>query len=324
MFHSREVKEQLQQAENLRVQAQQYEQTFQSVSSDTAEAQMDVDQIQMSAAKMDRSLTKVVDYARDTKEDQQMMEQGLQDTIERMRQDGLYIQQLQQAYESDLDFLEAQKTALMELMEQSKHYTGLSKAVAEGVDRERSDVKRMSGQLSSLQQFTGTISSIALQAAIDAGRMGEDGSAFVQSAEQIRSLAEVFGEQAQEIVLVAADLQDEITEIHQQVHQFISLLKDNNRMLSRLTADATEWNQKKKPEPWDVTLTGEIEELQEFRDTVSEDLSYQEGILEEMERIGNCYMEQQESAAHMEQIIAHMKGSLTATENEQRDNSDKE
>lgn len=64
MFHSKEVKQQLQQAETLGRQVETYEAMLQTAASDVAEAQMDVDQLQMSAAKMDRSLTKVVGYAK--------------------------------------------------------------------------------------------------------------------------------------------------------------------------------------------------------------------------------------------------------------------
>ena len=78
MFHSKEVKQQLQQAETLGRQVETYEAMLQTAASDVAEAQMDVDQLQMSAAKMDRSLTKVVGYAKDTRDDQQVMEDGIQ------------------------------------------------------------------------------------------------------------------------------------------------------------------------------------------------------------------------------------------------------
>ena len=57
---------------------------------------MDVDQMQMSATKMDRSLTKVVDYAKDTRDDQQVMEQGLQETVDTLRQESLQMQQLEE------------------------------------------------------------------------------------------------------------------------------------------------------------------------------------------------------------------------------------
>ena len=47
MFHSKEVKQQLQQAETLGRQVETYEAMLQTAASDVAEAQMDVDQLQM-------------------------------------------------------------------------------------------------------------------------------------------------------------------------------------------------------------------------------------------------------------------------------------
>lgn len=104
MFHSKEVKQQLQQAETLGRQVETYEAMLQTAASDVAEAQMDVDQLQMSAAKMDRSLTKVVGYAKDTRDDQQVMEDGIQECVEVLRQDSLQVGQILEKVPSILIF----------------------------------------------------------------------------------------------------------------------------------------------------------------------------------------------------------------------------
>ena len=86
-------------------------------------------------------------------------------------------------------------------------------------------------QMSGLEKFTGTISALALQAAIDAGRLGDEGADFIRSAEQIRSLAEVFGGQIDRTPLEQAEYisRRRSREMSGQIHQFISLLKDNNQ-----------------------------------------------------------------------------------------------
>ena len=142
MFHSKEVKQQLQQAETLGRQVETYEAMLQTAASDVAEAQMDVDQLQMSAAKMDRSLTKVVGYAEDTRDDQQVMEDGIQECVEVLRQDSLQVGQILEKSAKHTDFLHQQETALTDLMEQSKQYTGLAKAVWEGCNKVTCEDKR--------------------------------------------------------------------------------------------------------------------------------------------------------------------------------------
>ena len=297
MFHSKEVKQQLQQAETLGRQVETYEAMLQTAASDVAEAQMDVDQLQMSAAKMDRSLTKVVGYAKDTRDDQQVMEDGIQECVEVLRQDSLQVGQILEKSAKHTDFLHQQETALTDLMEQSKHYTGLAKSVSEGSNKETSEIKRL------MEQMSG-----ALQAAIDAGRLGDEGADFIRSAEQIRSLAEVFGGQLSDTLEQAENLQKEITEMSGQIHQFISLLKDNNRALSKMATDVSRYNAgQTDTESPEASMAGLIETLQEYQGRVTDDISRQECILEEMEKIGTCYIEQEESTTHLEQTVAHMK-----------------
>ena len=193
-------------------------------------------------------------------------------------------------------------------MEQSKHYTGLAKSVSEGSNKETSEIKRLMEQMSGLEKFTGTISALALQAAIDAGRLGDEGADFIRSAEQIRSLAEVFGGQLSDTLEQAENLQKEITEMSGQIHQFISLLKDNNRALSKMATDVSRYNAgQTDTESPEASMAGLIETLQEYQGRVTDDISRQECILEEMEKIGTCYMEQEESTTHLEQTVAHMK-----------------
>lgn len=308
MFHSKEVKQQLQQAETLGRQVETYEAMLQTAASDVTEAQMDVDQLQMSAAKMDRSLTKVVGYAKDTRDDQQVMEDGIQECVEVLRQDSLQVGQILEKSAKHTDFLHQQETALTDLMEQSKHYTGLAKSVSEGSNKETSEIKRLMEQMSGLEKFTGTISALALQAAIDAGRLGDEGADFIRSAEQIRSLAEVFGGQLSDTLEQAENLQKEITEMSGQIHQFISLLKDNNRALSKMATDVSRYNAgQTDTESPEASMAGLIETLQDYQGRVTDDISRQECILEEMEKIGTCYMEQEESTTHLEQTVAHMK-----------------
>ena len=315
MFHSKEVKQQLQQAKLFEGQVDAYEAMLQIAKSDVADAQVDVDQLQMSATKMDRSLTRVVDYAKDTRDNQKFVEDAIEACVASIRQDSLQIQQILDMSTRHTDFLHQQETALTGLMEQSKRYTGLAKSVSEGSNKETSEIKRLMEQMSGLEKFTGTISALALQAAIDAGRLGDEGADFIRSAEQIRSLAEVFGGQLADTLEQAENLQKEIAEMSGQIHQFISLLKDNNRALSKMATDVSRYNAgQTDTESPEASMAGLIETLQEYQGRVTDDISRQESILEEMEKIGTCYMEQEDSTTHLEQTVAHMKQTFADTD----------
>lgn len=264
--------------------------------------------MQMSATKMDRSLTKVVDYAKDTRDDQQVMEQGLQEAVDTLRQESLQMQQLEEQCDKHTDFLQKQETALAALMEQSKHYTGYAKSLSEGSNKEIAESKRLQEQISGLEKVTGSISALALQAAIDAGRLGDSGSDFIRSAEQIRSLAEVFGARLTDTIAQTNTLQNEMAQMNTQIHQFIALLKENNQLLGKITTDVNGWNtEQQQTTSQEEKMTQLVESLLAYQGRVAEGLRRQECILEEMEKIGACYMEQQDSTSHMEQSISHMK-----------------
>ena len=53
---------------------------------------------------MDRSLTKVVGYAKDTRDDQQVMEDGIQECVEVLRQDSLQVGQILEKSAKHTDF----------------------------------------------------------------------------------------------------------------------------------------------------------------------------------------------------------------------------
>ena len=127
MFRTKEVKRQLEQADVWKEQAERLRRTLAGIGERLTEAQIDVDQIGMSAAKMDRSLTKVVDGAKETKEEQEGAKETLRGLCDEIRDMDAQFALLGKAYDAQREFANEQQKALKDLMEQSKHYTGFSK-----------------------------------------------------------------------------------------------------------------------------------------------------------------------------------------------------
>ena len=309
MFHSKEVKQQLEQASQIRARSQEYVRVLGKTQEKVAEAQVEIDQVGMSATKMDRSLTRVVDFARETKETADKARQSLEDVRQEIShaQEGLDV--LYGVYDEGVDFARHQQEALHRLQEQSKRYTGLSKTLAESSGRECIRVESLIEDMKQLHSFQGTISTLALQAAIDAGRLGEEGTPFIHTAEEIRSLASDFATRTESVTDMVQQLLDEYREMDRQIHSFIALLKENNISLGKLAAEAVKESEK---EPVDVNgLQSLFADLAGGYDTLQEALvhsrQHQEQIMQEMESIGSCYMEQQDSTTHMEEIIGDMK-----------------
>ncbi|MDD6194816.1 MAG: methyl-accepting chemotaxis protein [Lachnospiraceae bacterium] len=309
MFHSKEVKQQLEQASQIKAQSQEYVRVLGTTREKVAEAQVEIDQLGMSATKMDRSLTKVVDFARDTKETADKAQETLEEVKQQMSTAREQLDVICGAYAGGIDFAQRQQEALHQLQEQSKRYTGLSKTLAEISGREHTGVESLIEDMKQLHSFEGTISTLALQAAIDAGRMGEEGTPFIHTAEEIRSLASDFAGRTEEMTGKAQQLLEEYREMDKRIREFIALLKENNISLGKLAAEAVRESEKETADVqalkslW-TELTDRHEKLSE---TVSCGRQHQEQIMQEMESIGSCYMEQQDSTGHMEEIIGDMK-----------------
>lgn len=309
MFHSREVKQQLEQASQIKARSQEYMRVLGAAQQGVADARVEIDQLGISASKMDRSLTKVVDFARDTQELQNSAIETMADMGQQIACSKEQLKELYGAYEDGVAFAKEQQTSLQRLQEQSKRYTGLSKTLAEASGRECTRVESLIEDMKQLHSFQGTISTLALQAAIDAGRLGEEGTPFIHTAEEIRSLASDFATRTESMTDMVQQLLDEYREMDRQIHSFIALLKENNISLGKLAAEAVKEGEK---EPVDVNglqslfadLAGGYDTLQE---TLVHSRQHQEQIMQEMESIGSCYMEQQDSTTHMEEIIGDMK-----------------
>lgn len=309
MFHSREVKQQLEQASQIKARSQEYMRVLGAAQQGVADARVEIDQLGISASKMDRSLTKVVDFARDTQELQNSAIETMADMGQQIACSKEQLKELYGAYEDGVAFAKEQQTSLQRLQEQSKRYTGLSKTLAEASGRECTRVESLIEDMKQLHSFQGTISTLALQAAIDAGRLGEEGTPFIHTAEEIRSLASDFATRTESVTDMVQQLLDEYREMDRQIHSFIALLKENNISLGKLAAEAVKESEK---EPVDVNgLQSLFADLAGGYDTLQEALvhgrQHQEQIMQEMESIGSCYMEQQDSTTHMEEIIGDMK-----------------
>lgn len=309
MFHSKEVKQQLEQACQIKAQSQEYVRVLGTATKKVAQAQVEIDQLGMSATKMDRSLTKVVDFARDTEETMDKATEALDHMEQKISEAKGYTGRLCEAYEEGMEFAGKQQEALCQLQEQSKHYTGLSKSLAELSDRERNQVESIISDVEQMHSFEGTIRTLALQAAIDAGRLGEAGTPYIQTAEEIRSLASEFANRTEQVTEKIHHLLEEYQEMDRQIHSFISLLKDNNMSLGKLAGEARRECQKESVDAKELKrqLDDVAEGYGDLQETISSGRNRQEQIMLEMESIGSCYMEQQDSTGKMEEIIGDMK-----------------
>lgn len=101
----------------------------QEVESLLGDARAEADQIGMSATKMNLGLDKVVDCSRNSGETQKEQEQKIVSMQQKLEELQGKVLHLQQQYEAEVTFRQKQQEHVLELMDQSKHYTSLVKAL---------------------------------------------------------------------------------------------------------------------------------------------------------------------------------------------------
>ncbi len=314
MFGNKSIKEQLQKAQEM---GNQSREMLDQVSVDSSDIQVEIDQLNMSANRLDHSLTKVVDCtkeARDCHEDISDKLSEMQDVTGNLESQGKLVTD---AYTSQVEFVSKQKEQLTGLIEDGKNYTSLSKSVSQLSKNQEESLIALMAEITGIRTVVNNIGAMALDAAIEAGRMGETGINFVKAAENIRQATNDFGEKTEALQMELQKLQNVHQESEQEMNKFIALVKDNNKTASTLL-NAAEKNEK-QDRPDAKGLSDYLNQLMELQNDIidinTNSKKKQETILDEMESIGACYMEQQDSTARIETSINHMKQVLSDTEN---------
>lgn len=212
------------------------------------DAMVETDQIGMSASRMDAGLSKVVNHAKDTEEEleeeEQRVERMRQET-ENLRREVTRLRELCEKEQACRLFLEKK---ILEMIDHSKHYTSLVKALSGGTSGERAS----------------------------------------RGAEEERR--------------------------KDKLHQLVLLLKENNITLTGMARELAQQRrvaEQEAPFSLEKSLDEVLKGLESSAACVQEDASRQRAILEEMETVGENYMQQQESVRKLEDLLNAMKLQLS-------------
>ena len=124
--------------------------------------------------------------------------------------------------------------ATTRLVDANKHFTTPSKYISEFPSNYKAQNQSCRENLDQMEEFGKQMGVLSLQAAIEAGRLGEDGRQFVEAAEDIRTYAanydKVFAQTREQL----EQSDDRLNELEKQVHHLITLLKENNIATAKL------------------------------------------------------------------------------------------
>lgn len=132
--------------------------------------------------------------------------------------------------------------AVTNLVEENKHYTTPAKYLTEAPARFRQDYQSYEEKVDEMAENSKQMGVMALNAAIEAGRMGVAGTQFVATAEEIRQTALGYERTALTMKEELQDAQKRISELEEFVLRLVSLVKDGNISTTRLMKKSMELN----------------------------------------------------------------------------------
>jgi len=253
---------------------------------------------------MDRSLTKVVDYvhagvdlADEGQGEVSDLEKGLADLEKEVREFRAGTKALHGA-------MDETGKDLTELVEQNKHFSAPAKELVAGAKDIRDELTALQEETKGLSSFFRNVSVMSLTAAIDAGRMGESASRFVQTAEDIRIESEKEERLLQELTGKLQSLHARMDAFDAAVEKMNVLQTDMNKSCYRTLTGHEERMRKLKPAGIKETPAKQLPSLKDLASSVGEKIrkihEKQDEILDEMESLGTSFMDEQKASERAE------------------------
>lgn len=130
-----------------------------------------------------------------------------------------------------------QNEKIMEVVEKNKHFTTPMKYIFEMPAAMKEESRKIHEKTAKMMEFSKNMEILSLNAAIEAGRMGETGTGFIAAAEEIREFSEKHEKEIMELEEALKQSEAGIGALEEQIHHLNELLKENNISMGRLLND---------------------------------------------------------------------------------------
>lgn len=147
---------------------------------------------------------------------------------------GNAISKTQVDIEKLVEKVKEQNEEALKLVDNNKHFTSPSKYLSELPSTFREANQKYSGHIGKMAEYCKQMGVLALNSAIEAGRLGDSGKVFVNSCEVIRTYATNY---ENEIALMKEEISasnEKIAYLEEQVRHLVGLLKENNVATAKL------------------------------------------------------------------------------------------
>ena len=207
------------------------------------------------------------------------------------------------------DNMRDQNGKITQIVEKNKHFTTPMKTLLELPEVFSEAQGKIEKELDSMEQCAKNMTVLSLNAAIEAGRMGDNGRQFVLAAEQIRSSSEAYDKSAAEIKSRMDELAKEIAQAKEQMNYLNELLKENNISMGKVYKEHTAHNDRYIKQKEDREAIRPQLVTQSLNQLVEGNKEFEEATDRmnlQMEDIGVQFHEQRGYAGEIEQIFSRI------------------
>ena len=296
------------------VMLERYSRIFGEITAKQKDTEERLDTLKGSQEKMDEQLTKVIDAvncAADHTEERRKKTDRLQEEIQQIS-GGL--EKSEACYWQIVEELKQQKEDMLDTVEQNKHFTAPAEFLSKASTELQEEVNGITSCMDELEEMGKQMGVLSLNAAIEAGRMGESGREFVSAIEDVRNLSGQYQQMTASFGEILEKINEKLEETQGQVSHLNSLLKDNNLRMGKHTREFS-----------DCVYRLEHSDIQNFSPEVKkvaeeitgaapgeEELVKQYALATDaMEQAGESFMKQQDALAQLkdrqEEIREQMK-----------------
>lgn len=147
---------------------------------------------------------------------------------------GTEMEKAEKEYARFLSLLSGNVEDSQNAVEQNKHFTTPSRYLSELPEELRKQNAGYLEALDAMSELGKQMGVLSLNAAIEAGRMGENGLKFVSAVDEVRGFSKQYEQAVSELRSQIAGQEERLKTMEDIITQFVGLVKDNNMNLAKL------------------------------------------------------------------------------------------
>lgn len=283
-----------------------YSQTFSHIRAKNRDTESMLDTFKSSREEMDQQLTKVIDAVNCSADHTRKQKEQSCEIQEQMYKISEGVEQTEVSYWEMTEKLKQQKENMLDAVEQNKNITApaefLSKISVE-LQEELNGIGNQIGELDSMGRQMGVLS---LNAAIEAGRMGESGREFVAAAEDVRNLAGQYQQITVSFSEAIEKINSTLEEVKEQTAQLNTRLKDYNIQIGKGTKEFADCVSQME----DSDIQSFTTEIKNLAERVSNMITSEDECIRQYSLATNAMEQAGESFMKQQGILEQIEGSL--------------